>query len=275
MLLAIGFGGYILKGCKNEIGERNVILIISSLQGILVFMLPSYLVARMVSATPSKVLGLTKSPSWRNVIGILIMYIIALPALNQIILWNDSLHLPSQFSGLEATLRGLENSARGTAETILQTNSIMGLLSGVMVVGCITGLGEEMFFRAGLQRILSEKLSRHVAVWLAAVIFSLLHLQFFGFIPRVLLGATFGYIYLWSCSLWTAAIAHAINNSVVVIEAWLSASGYSIYSIENMGVSESGFPWIAIISAVMTIFFFLCFRRFFFYPKRDLREKSR
>lgn len=266
VLSALFFIAFLLvSSCGALLGnvgfeERAGILIISSLQSIVVFMLPAYAVARMQGAHQSnKLLGLSTAPTLKNIVGILLLLMVAMPALNQVIYWNENMHLPSQLSGIEEQLRNWENSSLKITETILNTTGLNGLFSGILVVGCITGLGEEMFFRAGLQRILSQKLSKHVSIWISAFIFSLLHFQFFGFIPRMLLGAIFGYLYVWTGSIWVAAIAHAINNSIVVVQSWLTASGYMIFSVENIGVVDNGVPWIAVISALVTTFILVFF----------------
>jgi len=46
-------------------------------------------------------------------------------------------------------------------------------------------------------------------------------LQFLGFLPRLLLGLVFGYVYLWSGKLWLPILAHFINNVVPVITAFI------------------------------------------------------
>ena len=54
-------------------------------------------------------------------------------------------------------------------------------------------------------------------IWTAAILFSAFHLQFYGFFPRMLLGAYFGYLLYWSHSIWLPIFAHFINNAIAVI----------------------------------------------------------
>ncbi len=106
--------------------------------------------------------------------------------LNQLIFWNDSIVFPESLRELEEKLRGWENSSRHFTDAILSTTTIPGLVSGIAIVGCLTGFAEELFFRAGIQRQLCKAIPGHAAVWISAFIFSAMHFQFFGFFPRLL-----------------------------------------------------------------------------------------
>lgn len=246
-----------------EMNERTRILLISSLQSVLVFIVPSVVAACLEFSKPLNVLTLDRSPRMINIVSVVICFVIGIAFLNQIIYWNESISLPSSMSDLENTLRELETNSRNLSDTILADTSVGGLISGILIVGCLTGFAEEMFFRAGLQRMLSQGMSNHAAIWIAAFIFSFMHFQFYGFIPRMLLGAFFGYLFVWSGTIWTSAFAHAFNNSVVVISAWLSAKGMIPQNVELLGVNESGFPWIPLLSGIILIFFITRFNKWF------------
>lgn len=250
------------------ISPRDSLLLSSTIQNIVMFILPAICTAFFVSTQPISLLGLAKGIHIKAIAGILLIYIIALPALNQIILWNNEIHFPSWLHDMETMMRSMEEAAAKTTETLLSTNSIIGLFYGILIVGLLTGFSEELFFRGTLQRIIgSNGMNYHIVIWISAIIFSLLHFQFFGFIPRVLLGAFFGYLFVWTGSIWCAAIAHAINNSVVVISAFLENKGYSMLDIERLGVVESGFPIWATISFIATFTILLTTRKYFFTVK--------
>ncbi len=236
----------------TSLSQRTQLLIGSSLQNILAFILPAYIIARMASHRPWHYLGADRcSGKW---IGeMLLIFILITPALNQIIFYNAEIHFPASMAEMEKVLRQWENDAAQITNVILADSSIWGLISGVLVVGLLTGFGEECFFRAGIQRTLSAGgMNGHAAVWITAAFFSAIHFQFFGFFPRLILGAFFGYLYLYSGSLWVSATAHALNNSIVVVTSWMAARGIADFSPESTGVTESGFPWIALASLLLT-----------------------
>lgn len=246
-----------------EMEERTRMLVVSALQGILVFMVPSICVAYVESRHPFKLLSLNRYPSLRNLAGLLLMMVVGMPMLNQIIYYNQQMHLPQFLSGVETVMRQWEDASQSATELILNTTSVSGLVWGVVVVGVITGWAEEMFFRGGIQRLLMEALNPHVAIWTAAFIFSAIHLQFFGFIPRLLLGAFFGYLYWWTGCLRLAAFGHILNNSLVVISMWFINRGLLSSEMDSLGVSESGFPVVAAISTIGVVAILVYARKLF------------
>jgi membrane protease YdiL (CAAX protease family) len=112
--------------------------------------------------------------------------------------------------------------------------TIPELLTGILVIGVFAGIGEEMFFRGVVQpKLKLYTNSAHWGIWLTAIIFSAIHVQFYGFIPRVFLGALFGYLYLYSGSLLYPILAHIFNNTLTVIVVYLSNQGQIDFDLES------------------------------------------
>lgn len=254
------------------LGGRDALLLSSALQCLVAFCLPSFITARFATDRPLRFLGLTERVTFRPFAGVAIVYILAMPAMNWLIDWNESVHFPESAAGLEQTLRAWEaNSAEITGE-ILSVTGVAAMLSGVAVVGLLTGFSEELFFRGAMQTVFKDSgVAPGIAVWGAAFIFSAVHFQFFGFFPRLLMGAFFGYLFVWSGSLWPGVFAHALNNSIVVVGEWLSACGADSGSaaLSAIGTASSGgYPYAALSSVAATACFFFFFRNYFF--KKDL-----
>lgn len=245
--------------------RRDAFLISSSLQCVLAFITPSLLTGYLCSPSVREYIGATSDVAPRQFAGVFILMLLLIPALNLIVGWNAGLELPDCMSGLESKFREWEENAAETTEMILGDMSVFGLISGILIVGCLTGLAEEMFFRAGLQKAFtSGGLNHHLAIWTAAFIFSAVHFQFFGFIPRLLLGALFGYLYSYTGSIWIAATAHAVNNSLVVLSAWLSARGMVDVRFDEIGTG-GGYGWLfALASVALTTGFIIYFWKIFF-----------
>lgn len=267
--------GFIIVGIANGI-VTNVIpdlrtryLIVSVLQNILVFCIPSILVAYFNGNRIAKTLSLSACPNWKAFAGVILCFLIGFIFLNQIIYWNDTVSLPASLSDLETSLRKMEDAARDTAQVLLKDNSVGALIVNILVIGVITGFSEELFFRAGLQRMLGETMPKAVAIWVAAFIFSTLHFQFFGFIPRLLIGAFFGYLYFWTGSIWVAIFAHTLNNSVVVVFEWLISRGIISADFDSLGVVKHGFPVLPFVSLCLFILFM--FTRKVWFNKPSLR----
>ena len=119
-------------------------------------------------------------------------------------------------------MRDSEDSAQKVMDAILKMNSIWDLITAVLMVGLLTAIVEEFMFRGVIQTIFVRwTKNTHAAVWITAILFSAFHMEFFGFLPRLLLGVFFGYFVAWSGSVWTGVWAHFLNNSTVVIVTYL------------------------------------------------------
>lgn len=263
MVIASGFIFNLLR--DSGLSPRNAFLLGSVAQSVLAFIFPAWLVGFLCSAETHSYLGLSERVSSRQFVGAFIFMILFTPALNAIIEWNAGLTFPDALKGLEQSLRNMEDAAADTTSLILHDSSWWGLISGVLIVGCLTGFAEELLFRGGLQKALtSSGMNVHVAVWTSAFIFSAIHFQFFGFIPRMLLGAAFGYAFAYTGSIWISAFMHALNNSVVVITAWLADRNLMDLEVESLGTSAEGQIWFAVLSAVTCAFFIYYFGPSFF-----------
>ena len=134
-----------------------------------------------------------------------------------------------------------------------------------------------MIFRGVLQRIVQDKNHRaYVAVWICAFLFSAIHLQFYGFIPRLLLGAFFGYLLVWSKNLWLPIFAHLFNNSTVACISYFTNDKSPDNLIETVGTSGSPTSWLAGASLIGTvILLYVLYKKVFvskskeFFPMED------
>lgn len=200
------------------------IIISTELQEIFVFILPAVGCALLCCRKPAELLCLSKGFSLSTLIGVLAIVSVSVPAMEAVIYWNAHWHLPASMAGLEQSLRQMEEASSQMMMTLLSSNtSVAALILNILVVGISAGIAEEIFFRGCLQRLLTTGgVNRHIAVWTVAIIFSAMHFQFFGFVPRMLLGAYFGYLMVWTGSVWAGALAHSLNNTIYVVAAWLT-----------------------------------------------------
>lgn len=228
------------------------------LQDLLVFILPALVTALVCTRLPARMLAVEKGPGWMAVLFAIVTLLCSVPAMNAVVAWNESWHFPSAFGELEQTLRQMEDAARDVTDMLMSGASVASLCVSVLIVGVMAGFGEELFFRGAMQRILmmGRAMNPHVAIWITAVVFSLLHFQIFGFVPRMLLGAFFGYLLWWSGSLWLPIAIHTFNNSVVVVTEWMKANrSGSLSAVDTVGASPVGSVSnliLVLISVVLT-----------------------
>jgi membrane protease YdiL (CAAX protease family) len=151
-----------------------------------------------------------------------------------LVYWNAQLDLPESLSGLETWMKEMETQLMELTLFLTDFQTIPELLTGILVIGVFAGIGEEMFFRGVVQpKLKLYTNSAHWGIWLTAIIFSAIHVQFYGFIPRVFLGALFGYLYLYSGSLLYPILAHIFNNTLTVIVVYLSNQGQLDFDLES------------------------------------------
>ena len=184
-------------------------------------------------------------------IGIMIC---AIPAINFLADLNGRIHLPECLDSIEQKLRALEEQAAVLTERFLQADNGWQLLLNIGLMALLPALAEELSFRGTLQQILGNK---HVAIWVTAFIFSAIHMQFYGFIPRMLMGAMFGYIFVWTGCLWLPMVMHFTNNGLAVIAYYIFGSENSYADTIGAGATW----WLGVLSLVITSLGLLIFYR--------------
>ena len=227
-----------------------------TMQDILAFILPAVVTMAIIYRRPFHVMGLDRAPSWLAITIVIVFYVISLPAMNWLVEMNKAMSLPSWMAGIEQAMRAAEDSAAEVTQEMLNINSVGQLILCVLVVGVMAGLSEEMLFRGALLRTMQDsRLGKHAVVWITAILFSAFHLQFYGFVPRMLLGVWLGYLFVWTGSLWVPIIAHTLNNSTVVLMSYLSNKGVIPEGFgDNLGLPAAGsFPWLATCSLIASL----------------------
>lgn len=281
MRLAVLFGSFfimllVVSGINSgfsvfsDLSDRGRFLISSVLQAIIGFCVPAYFLARFSSDNWTQWLHLNRKPEMRSILGVVLVFVVSLPAMEWLIEFNRNLHLPEALSGLEQTLRSMEEKSESTTNVILESHGIIEILVGVLVIGVITGFSEEMFFRGGLQGIfMRSKIGPGASVWLAAFIFSFMHFQFFGFLPRLIMGVFFGYLLVWTRSLWVPVFAHFLNNSVVVVASAFSENSSQSVIGESADSVDFGNPYIVVGSVVLTTLYLIVCRNYAFKTRKS------
>lgn len=185
------------------------------------------------------------------IVGVVLMFI-SLPMTNQLTRWNEAINFGGAFAKLEEYLKMLEETAAATTEKMLNVNTIGGLLLNLLVIALIPAIGEEMTFRGVLQQGLTRSMKNpHIAIVLSAAIFSFIHFQFYGFLPRMFLGILLGYMFYVSGSLWTCIAMHFVNNGTAVLLYYLNSK--DIIDIDPDHFGETQYVWLLVASLVMTV----------------------
>lgn len=234
--------------------EAAYLRIITVIQDLIIFILPAIATACLVCRKPAELLALGREPSGVSLLCIAIILTVSIPAMESLIYWNAGLHFPASLADFEAAARQMEATASGLVETLLRSNTgIAGLVLNLMIIGIMAGFSEELLFRGCFQRLLTTGgVNKHVAVWTVAFVFSAFHFQIFGFVPRMLLGAYFGYLLIWTRSIWAPMLAHTLNNSIYVVAAWLQLQHNPGTPLSSDSAGELYPPAVIAISVAAT-----------------------
>ncbi len=170
---------------------------------------------------PSKVLFLSTHRLFSLLSLSVLVTLAYLPFVAYIGYWNQNIQLPEFLKSFEEIAQALETQLYDFTLFILDFASFGEFLLGLIVIAAIPALGEEFFFRGLLMTKMEQAWkNRHLAVWVSAFVFSAIHLQFYGLLPRMILGVLFGYLYVWSRFFWMPVLAHFTNNAVGVSLAY-------------------------------------------------------
>lgn len=182
------------------------------------FIIPAWQFSKALDKIPADYLKINRRTPFAEIVISTLVIIAFMPFISWLIYINGFLHLPPAYAELERTLKLAEETAAQLTGAFLQADNISTLLVNLIVVALLPAIGEELFFRGALQNFVRLTFkNKHVAVWLVAIIFSAVHGQFYGFLPRMLLGAMFGYAYLYTGNLWLTIIMHFVNNGFAVV----------------------------------------------------------
>ena len=256
VLLVLMGVGLIFASVLSILLIKQGLLTLLTVQDLLAFIVPAIVAMAIFYRRPFHAMGLDRAPGWLSLVVIILFYIVSLPAMNCLVSFNEAMSLPSWMGGLESWMREAEDAAAEATQRILDINSAGMLVASVFVVGFMAGLSEEMLFRGAMLRTMQDsRLGTHAVVWIVAILFSAFHMQFYGFIPRMVLGLWLGYLFVWTRNLWVPIIAHTLNNSTVVVFSYLTNKGLVPEGFaDNIGIpAEGALPWLAIVSFIASI----------------------
>ena len=251
-------------------------------QSTAMFLLPPLCMAYLWSEQPLewlKAYPLSGGKGVRLGIGAVVLMLVALPAINLLSYWNQQMTFPAFLEPLEQWMKTSEESAKVLTEQFMQATTFGGLIINILLMALLPAVGEELTFRGVLQRLFEGKSLEdaslqndskaayslkaripHLAIWCSAILFSAIHLQFYGFVPRMLMGALFGYMLVWTGSLWIPILMHFTNNAMAVLLYFVSLRvGWDMEKMDAIGTNDT--LWLGVVSLVLTCVGIYAFRR--------------
>lgn len=224
------------------------------------FLIPALAFSFLCQGSPKTYLKLDKKANLLFLALSIVLILAIQPLIDVIAYYNQQITLPGSMQFLEEKMRAGELSAEKAVGLLFSDKSVFGLIFNLLVIAIVAGLTEELFFRGCLQQtILKISKNEHIAVWITAIIFSAIHFQFFGFIPRVLLGAVLGYLFVWSRNLWVPVIVHTVNNAAGVILAYIYYGTPEYEQMTTYSLEKN--IWFIIPSVILTFILIVIIHR--------------
>lgn len=247
----------------NNLTNINALKLMQSLQTIGIFVVPAILSAFLFSKKPWHYLGF-QTVKLDTILKTLLIVLVALPGINFLASVN-------QLIPLSDWIIEMERKAEALTKAFLITNNFWVYLVNIFVIAILPAIGEELIFRGILQRRLVELTrSRWIGIIIAAALFSGIHMQFQGFIPRFALGVAFGYLLEVTGSIWVPIAAHFFNNAIAATGYMLLGVGTVDERIEDIG-GLSDLWLLGIVSLVATLLLIASIKREF-QKKSELKE---
>lgn len=248
-------------------GSTSTLKFIQLFNGLGLFIIPAFLYFFLIEKNGLKQkFGQSFKPE--SMLLVILIFFSFYPLIGFLGKWNAALDLPDYLSYIEDWMKSAEEHAEKLTTAFLQMESPLDLGINLFLIAIMPALGEELIFRGIVQPTINEgNQNKHWGVWISAILFSAIHMQFYGFIPRMLLGALFGYIYLWSKNLWLPIFAHFLNNGLaVLLTYWMGIEALKT-NREPMDYGQS-FPLLILSLLLMTGLLFL-FRKYHLPKTKD------
>jgi len=215
------------------------------------FVVPPFIIAWLLKGEVTSFLFINNKPYPFSILLVAVIMVLAIPFINFLAEWNAKLSLPGFLAGLEQFMKNAEQEAEKLTMLFLKAEGIGTLTVNLIVIAIIPAVGEELLFRGVFQKLFTDwTKNAHIGIWVAAFLFSAIHFQFYGFLPRMIMGAFFGYLLFWSKNMWLPIAAHFANNAFAVITYYLMNKSVIGDSAETMGTGNGSFT-TALVSFVL------------------------
>jgi len=247
----------VLSPPYNNSDYRNTLLVAQGANSIVLFILTPLFYLHFYDGTKTKtVFDKGENTNWQLLLVTVLLVIVYMPVSAFTAHFNESIDIPGAFGEFA---RQMEDQLKELTLFMVDFESNAQFLLGIFIIAVVPGVGEELLFRGVIQNKIAKSSGNvHVAIWITAFIFSAFHLQFYGFLPRMLLGGLFGYLYIWSGTLWVPMLAHFVNNGFTLLMMYLHNQGVSEIDIDS---PESYNVPATVISLILVAALIWYFRR--------------
>ena len=255
--LALGILHAYSGGNVDFFQSPNMVRLLQFITSIGTFLVPSLVWGWLCSNSVKESLFIKTLPNakvlWFAFFGLLMIE----PTISLTEYLNRQMILPDFLEPIENWMREKEEAIKQLTTTLLSEKGFFAFISNLIVIAITAAVAEEFLFRGALLRIVGKWISNyHLVIWVIAFIFSAIHMQFYGLIPRMLIGAYLGYLLYWSKTIWLPILIHFANNAIAVIG--MSNGNLQEYELVTGELSKEAILPLTIVSIIgLTLFYFV------------------
>ena len=221
------------------------------------FLLPAVITAWLCNTQPKTYLSIQAFPDIRILAVVCLSTLLLSPTVSLTGYFNSQMHLPESMAAIEEWMKSTEEVAEALVKKMMAGKGVVNFIINLFVIAVVAGVTEEFLFRGAFLHIIRQKIkNHHVAIWIVAILFSAIHLQFYGFVPRMLLGAFLGYLVYWTNNIWVPVFAHFFHNAFAFIG--MSSDSLKDNVIFTDEIAPEDIRWLSITACICLIAFVYC-----------------
>ena len=245
----------------------GAIMAIQAISTFCMFFMPVYIFALICYRRPAKFLGFNTNINYKQIFLLLCILILTFPLSGALAELNKIVPI-SKYWALK--FKAMEDSRAAQEAALININSFSRYIISLIVIGFLPGLFEEVCFRAGLQNVLTRWFKGPwVAIILTALIFSSIHISFYGFLVRFALGIILGLVFYYSGSIWLSVLFHFLYNGLQVTALYI----FNLSGAKHPKDIEENFPiWAGVVALFFIIYLFTRFRQISLFQKAKIVE---
>ncbi len=233
------------------------IMTIQAISTLFMFFVPVYFFALICYRRPAKFMGFNTQVNYKQILIVIGILILTFPLSGALAELNDILPIPKDWA---IKFKAMEDARAMQEAALININSFPKYIISLLVIGLLPGIFEEVCFRAGLQNIFTRWFKGPwAAIILTAIIFSVIHISYYGFLVRFALGIILGLVFYYSGNLWLSILFHFLYNGLQVTVLY----GITLSGKKPVKDIEQSFPlWAGIVALAIIIYLFIKFKQY-------------
>lgn len=245
-----------MKGEMANPKYYHVYMIIQGVNTLFMMFLPVVFFSMICYRKPSRFIGSRTPTSLRQFILVAVILLLVFPLGGALAELNKMIPIPQKWA---IRFKAMEENREVMENIFININTFSKYLLSLFIIGILPAIFEEFYFRAGLQNIFMRWMGGATgAIILTSVIFSAIHISYYGFLVRFALGVILGYIFYYSGSIWLSSFLHFLFNGFQVTAMYLAKDSGKL---NGKGVEENFHLWAGVPALVVLIIVFYLFKK--------------